>query len=238
MQWKGIIMSNPIHMLNFKNDYFEVVEYNGKLQRSGRNEHTWKCKCKCGNNTILTTNVLKSGATKSCGCGKKNPFIKGHPYGKRFEATHGLSKHPLFRVWSHILDRCYYSLPAYINYRYYQGKGIKMCDEWKNDFKKFYDWALANGWEKGLTIDRKDSSGNYEPVNCEFVTRSENSRRMALNYPKFGEFNGNSVLDADKVKEIKRRLLLKESGSKIAKDFGVYRKTIYNIRDNKSWKGI
>jgi len=111
-----------------------------------------------------------------------------------------------------------------------------MCDEWLNNFKNFYDWAISNGWQKGLTIDRLNSSGNYEPSNCEFVTRAENSRRMIRNNPTFGCFNGNSFLTLDKVSEIRKRLLLKESGAKIARDFKVHRKTIYNIRDNKSWK--
>ena len=220
-------------MLNFKNDYFEVVEYNGKDKKY--NAHTWKCKCRCGKMVILRTDVLKSEATKSCGCARKNPFVKGHPYGKRFQPTHGLSKHPLFKVWLHIIDRCYKFLPTHISYRYYRGKGIQVCDEWRNNFKNFYDWAIANNWQKGLTIDRKDSNGNYEPSNCEFVTASENSKRMSKDNPTHGEFNGNSVLNADQVEQIKKRLLNKESGYKIAKDFGVHRKTIYNIRDSKSW---
>ena len=117
-------------------------------------------------------------------------------------------------------------------------KGIQMCDEWKHDFKKFYDWSMANGWEKGLTIDRLDSNGNYEPFNCEFVTRSENSKRMAKNNPTYGKFNGNSILDEIKITEIRRRLLLNHSGSEIARDFGIHRKTVYNIRDNKSWSHL
>lgn len=169
---------------------------------------------------------------------RKTMFTKGHPYGRRFQPVHGLSKHPLFRVWSHILDRCYNIAPAHINYRYYQGKGIKVCDEWKNNFKVFYDWAIANGWQKSLTIDRLDSNGNYEPENCQFITRSENSKRMAKDNPTYGEYNGNSVLNENMVKEIKYRLAAKESGAFIAKSFKVHRKTIYNIRDGKSWANV
>lgn len=230
-------MSNPTHMLNFKNDYFEVLSFYGRHEKC--NDYLWLCRCKCGKEVIIKTSVLRSEATKSCGCARigKNPFKKGHPYGKRFKPTHGLSKHPLFRVWSHIIDRCYNLFPEHKNYRYYQGKGIKMCDLWKNNFKEFYDWAITSGWSKGLTIDRKDSTGDYEPSNCEFVTRQENSRRMAKNNINYGAFNGNSVLTESDIKDIRNRLI-NEPGSIIAKEYNVNRKTIYDIKDRKTWKHI
>lgn len=221
-------------MLNFKNDYFEVIEYAGKHEKY--NDHMWKCRCKCGKIVVMKTSVLRSGATKSCGCVRNSIFVKGHPYGKRFKPTHGLSKHPLFRVWSHIIDRCYRLVPEHKSYRYYKGKGIKVCDNWRDNFKSFYDWSVANGWQEGLSIDRKDSKGNYEPNNCEFVTRSENSKRMARDNPILGQFNGNSVLKARQVGEIKKRLMAGEPGTRIAKDYKVHKSTIYHIRDNKSWR--
>lgn len=221
-------------MLNFNNDYFEVIEYNGKDPKY--NAHTWKCKCKCGKVIVLRTDVVKSGATKSCGCTRNSIFVKGHPYGKRFESTHGLSKHPLFRVWSNIIDRCYGLKPKDKGYCYYKGKGITMCDEWKSNFKNFYDWAFSNNWKKGLSIDRKDSDGNYEPNNCQFITRSENSRRTFANNPRIGQLNGNSVLTWKKVKNIRERLMNNEKGSHIAKSYRVDKKTIYDIRDCKTWR--
>ncbi len=233
MGWKGNDMSNPTRMLNFKNDYFEVIEYHGKDEKW--KSHSWKCRCHCGKIVILRTGVLTSGATKSCGCGRKNPFVKGHPYGKRFQPTHGLSKHPLFRVWSHVIDRCYNLVPAHISYRYYQGKGIKVADEWKNDFKLFYDWALENGWQKGLSIDRIDSNGNYEPGNCQFITISENSKKMSLDNPTHSAYNGNSVLNHEQVDEIRNCLARGEDGASIGRKFKIHRKTVYNIRDGKSW---
>jgi hypothetical protein len=229
-------MSNPTYLLNFKNEYFEVIEYSGKDEKY--KSHSWKCKCKCGNIIILRTNVVKSGATKSCGCGKKNPFVKGHSFGKRFEKTHGLSKHPLFRVWGRIIERCYRLYPSNRSYRYYRGKGIQVCDEWKNSFTSFYEWAIVNGWQKGLSIDRLNSNGNYEPSNCQFVTLSENSRRAVLENPSRGSFNGNSTFTNEQVIEIKNRLLSKESGASIARDYKVHRKTIYDIRDKKTWKHL
>ena len=226
-------MLQPTHMLNFKNDYFEVIAYHGKDEKY--NAHCWKCKCNCGKIVILRTDVIKSGSTKSCGCGRKSIFVKGHPYGKRFELKHGLSKHPLYRVWCHIIDRCYNLIPEHINYRYYQGKGIKMCDEWKGNFKNFYDWSISNGWQKGLTIDRIDSNGNYSPTNCQFLTKSDNSKKMIKDNPTYGKYNGNCSLTAEQVRDIKTMLDNKQSGYSIARRFGVHRATIYNIRDGKSW---
>lgn len=166
---------------------------------------------------------------------RKNVFVKGHPYGKRFQPTHGLSKHPLFRVWSHIIDRC---SKSHKSNKYYFSKGITMCDEWKNDFKKFYDWAISNGWQKGLTIDRLDTTKNYEPSNCEFVTKSENSKRMMRSRKLNGELNSNSVLNEDQVKEIRKLLNMNVSGNKIASKFGIHRKTVYMIRDKITWSHI
>ena len=63
------------------------------------------------------------------------------------------------------------------NYDNYGGRGIKVCDEWKNDFQAFYDWAMANGYHDDLTIDRIDNDGNYEPNNCQWITLEENARK-------------------------------------------------------------
>lgn len=65
------------------------------------------------------------------------------------------------------------------NYKHYGARGIKMCDDWKNDFMTFYNWAMSNGYKEGLTIDRIDVNGNYEPNNCRWVdikTQSNNKR--------------------------------------------------------------
>ena len=68
-------------------------------------------------------------------------------------------------------NRCYN--PKHKNYLNYNGKGISICDEWKNDFELFYDWSISNGYKKGLSIDRVNNNGNYEPKNCRWVTKRE-----------------------------------------------------------------
>jgi hypothetical protein len=99
----------------------------------------------------------------------------------QFKKTHGLTKHPLYRVWRSIINRCYdKKTPAYPDYG---GRGIKMCDEWRANFKSFYDWAMNNGWIKGLQFDRfPDNNGDYEPSNCRITTPKQNyrNRRSSL----------------------------------------------------------
>lgn len=95
--------------------------------------------------------------------------------------NHGNFKHGytyidrLYRIWHNMKDRCYN--PKNKKYVYYGGKGITVCDEWKNDFIKFRNWALNNGYQDNLTIDRIDSNKSYYPENCQWVTLSENTIR-------------------------------------------------------------
>lgn len=90
----------------------------------------------------------------------------------RFKADHGLSKHPIYKIWSGIISRCYYE-NSY-SFPWYGGKGIKLCDEWK-DFMCFYYWAIE-GWETGLTINRVDSDKGYYPKNCNWIPFVDQTR--------------------------------------------------------------
>ena len=139
-----------------------AIKYVGKSR--------WLCKCDCGGTKVTRASSLKSGYTKSCGC------IGGH-------TTHGLSHTRLYQTWCNMKSRCYRE--GSTHYAHYGGRGIKMCDEWKNDFKAFYDWAMANGYDpkaRGheLTIDRIDVDGDYTPDNCRWTdasTQCRNRRR-------------------------------------------------------------
>ena len=137
-------------------------------------------RCECGVEKEIKTWDVKVGATKSCGCYKKKADVERH-------ITHGLSKHPLYSIWKAMIKRC----EDVNNKQYpdYGGRGIVVCDEWKNDFIVFYNWAINNGWEKGLHLD-KDIKGNmnYSPENCLFISRSENNNSKRNNV--LIEYNG------------------------------------------------
>ena len=116
----------------------------------------WKCRCDCGNITYVNSSSLKGGTTKGCGCGEGQSL-----------RTHGLSNTRLNKIWDGMKSRCYNKNST--SYKYYGARGIMVCDEWKNDFKAFYDWAINNGYQDGLSIDRINVDGNYEPSNCRWV---------------------------------------------------------------------
>ena len=134
------------------------------------------CKCDCGNETVVYASNLITGHTKSCGCNKK--------YSGKNLKTHGLSKLRLYKIWKDIKERCYKSNNK--AYKNYGGRGITICEEWKNDFKAFHDWAFANGYDENAeygkcTIDRINSNGNYEPNNCRWIDIKEQARNKRNN---------------------------------------------------------
>lgn len=99
---------------------------------------------------------------------------------------HGKSKHPLDSVWRNMIYRCYNEKST--SYRFYGARGIAVCDQWKNDFMNFYNWAVDNGWVMGLQLDRIKSSGDYEPSNCRWATVIQQQRNKGSN--KRLNFNG------------------------------------------------
>ena len=135
----------------------------------------WLCKCDCGNNCVVNKGKLMRLHTKSCGCLRKEILSQGTQ-----STTHGLSKTRIYETWHHMKQRCYYEKSK--RYSSYGGRGITICDEWKSDFKAFYDWAMANGYTDELTIDRIDVNGNYEPSNCRWITMKEQQRNTRANH--------------------------------------------------------
>ena len=93
---------------------------------------------------------------------------------------HGMSQHPFYSVWQGMMERCYRE--ANTNYGRYGGKGVRVCDEW-HDPRVFISWLVANGWKKGMQIDRINNCRSYEPLNCRIVTPSENYRNRKSNHP-------------------------------------------------------
>lgn len=92
---------------------------------------------------------------------------------------HGMRHTRIYNIWKSMRQRC--SNPKCINYHNYGGKGVIVCDEWNNSFATFYTWATSNGYEDGLTIDRKDVKGNYEPSNCRWISYKEQANNKSNN---------------------------------------------------------
>ena len=99
---------------------------------------------------------------------------------------HGMCYTKLYGCWDSMKSRCYRSSAG--NYRNYGGRGITVCDEWRNSFEAFRDWAFANGYVEGLSLDRIDCNGNYEPSNCRWVTMKEQENNKRNN--RLIEFKG------------------------------------------------
>jgi hypothetical protein len=137
-----------------------------------------RCVCDCGKEWTGRASSLKNGNTQSCGCLKKETTIENHK-------KHGKSGTKIYGLWAGMLQRC--ENPKRDNYKWYGLRGIKVCAEW-HQFEKFYHWAITNGYEDTLEIDRIDSNGHYEPDNCRWVTRKENNRNTLNNH--FVEING------------------------------------------------
>ena len=166
----------------------------------------WVCKCDCGNMSVHASRHLRSGRVRSCGCLAKELTAKR-------SQTHGGRHTRLYEIWTGMKKRCYNS--GNQAYSKYGGRGIMMCDAWKNDFESFQDWALSSGYSDELSIDRIDNDGNYEPSNCRWATRKIQSvnRSNVKQYELGGE--------------------LKTLGDWAA-EYGLTRKTL-NSRLQKGW---
>ncbi|MGX0147432.1 AP2 domain-containing protein [Staphylococcus hominis] len=152
-------------------NHLTVVEYAGKNKHKKK---LYKCKCNnCGNEKIMVGTSVKNGYSKSCGC-----LIKQNQKRK-----HGMTGTPIYRKWKNIKGRCFN--PNTSNYKWYGGRGITMCQKWKDDFSEFYK-DVGNIPFEGAELDRIDNNGDYEPNNVRWVDHRTNSNNRRKYHNKTG----------------------------------------------------
>lgn len=171
-----------------------------KIKRNGKHEVMWECLCDCGNTKIVSRNSLRSSAIRSCGCLRKENT-------KNMRTKHGLRNTQIYKTWANIKTRCYN--PNKDTFNYYGGRNVEMCQDWKEDFINFYNWSMEHGYKEGLTIDRINPNGNYEPSNCRWVTMKEQQNNKLNNHYIMYEGQKHTLMEWSEILNINYRTLHK-----------------------------
>lgn len=158
-------------MDNLSGRHFGKLKAIRPAYKNGKRNWVWFCECDCGEVLYVAGAYLTNGHTKSCGCWKNQ--VAATLIRER-SLTHGASKTRLYAIWCQMRRRC--SNPKDSSYQWYGAKGISVCPDW-NDYSTFSAWAIHNGYEMNLTLDRVNPKGNYSPDNCQWITNAENVSR-------------------------------------------------------------
>jgi len=179
------------------------------------------CECECGSIVIARCPILIIGRLLSCGC-YQSDVTRQRNYKHGF-APRGKPKP--YDTWMHMRERCYNQKHTKCWHRY-GGRGITICDEWKDSPEAFCKWALANGWHPDLTIDRINTWKPYSPQNCRWVTRLVQGQ------------NRRNTTPVQTVIEIHQRAALGVRQIDLAREYRVSKGIVNRIANNKTWKGI
>lgn len=180
----------------------------------------WRCLCDCGNETFVVTHSLRSGNTKSCGC-----LHLERSY--TFNRKHGGRHLPEYAVWSAMKNRCYN--PNDKGWKYYGGRGIIMCDSWRDGFAAFLE-DMGRRPKPNLSVDRIDNNGPYSPENCRWATTDEQSQNR--NWIK---------LTPEDVVAIRAEYQYGSSthgSTALAEKYGVTSTTILDTANGKTWRNV
>lgn len=174
----------------------------------------FKCKCDCGNERVIVGSELNRGNWKSCGC-NRTP-----------RTTHDYREHPLYDVWKGMKARC--NNKNHSSSKNYSEKGVSVCQEWDNDFIVFYNWAMSNGWQPGLQLDKDIRAKElgvepilYSPGTCCFVTQEVNNQNRS-----------NTKLNLEAVNEIRAS---SDPAEVLAARYNISVSHLLKIKRNKKW---
>ena len=181
-------MPESIDLTGKKFGYLSVLHFAG--HRGGK--RVWVCKCDCGKEVIRDTYYLTHQSDVSCGCVRYKKVSES-------KKTHGQCGTKLYKIWEAMKRRC--DSPKADRYPRYGGRGIKYCDEW-NKFIPFYEWAIKAGYKEGLSIDRINPDGNYEPNNCRWITMAEQANNTSQN--RHVSYGGRSMTVSEFANAIKQ----------------------------------
>lgn len=228
-------MTKALDLTSEKFDFLTVLKihhinktYNTTYKRN-ENKRFWLCKCVCGNEVIRSTSNLRDkNRIHSCGCQIS--------YKVRERNKEKYAKLPYYQKlisrWCKVKERLYN--PNSISFPNYGGRGIKMCDEWKNDSFAFYTWAIHNGFEPHLLLDRINNDRNYCPENCRWVDRKTQNRNTRKNV--FITYEGETLCMAEWAEKL--GVTLKHFWYKANKNNKDYTKTIELIKKEKIYKKV
>jgi len=158
----------------------------------GRRLRRWVCRCECGTERSVSEHCLKLGQSKSCGCYHSDIMRDV----SKCNITHGMADTRLYRIYKHMVCRC--TNQNDIRYSKYGARGISICEEW-DTFEKFAEWALNNGYNENLSIDRIDVNLGYTPDNCKWSTPFEQAVNKTNTH--YVEFRGERKSIAEWAKE-------------------------------------